>query len=279
MTTLLVLASAALHALWNALLKRERDKDAAVVAVLAVAATLAALAATVEGAAAARVPFGDRAALGWSAAAGLFEAGYFITLAMALERAPLGLAYTVSRGAAILAVWPVSAFWLGEPVSASALAGSAVLLAGLLVAGLQRGAGRAGVALACLCAGFIAGYHLCYKRAMAGEPSAPAVFAVALAVALPVSLARLGPRRWPWRPRWPDGRGRCSRRAAPARPRSCCCCWRCARAARVWCSPCATARSCSPCCSLGCWASDPARASSPGRCWWPSGPRCLGARR
>jgi len=192
--TLLVLASALLHALWNALLKRERDKDLAGVVVVAVAAMAAAVVAAVVAVVTARVPFDDAGALGWSAAAGLFEAGYFVTLVMALERAPLGLVYTVSRGGAILAVWPVSALWLGEPITALSIAGSAVLAAGLLVIGAERGGDRRGLALACVCAVFIAGYHVCYKRAMAAEPSPAAVFTVALAVAVPLNIARLGAR-------------------------------------------------------------------------------------
>ena len=114
---------------------------------------------------------------------------------LALERAPLGLAYTVSRGAAILLVWPLSALWLHEPITPASLAGSALLAAGLALAGLERGGDRRGLQLALLCGAFIAAYHLCYKRAMAAEPSAAAVFAVALAVALPLNVARLGPAR------------------------------------------------------------------------------------
>ncbi len=164
-------------------------------AVVAIA-TLAAVAVAVAAAAlTGRLPFGDREALAWSLAAGLFEAGYFITLVGALERAPLGVVYTVSRGGAILVVWPLSALWLGEPVTAAAVAGSAVLAGGLILAGFERGARGPGIGLACLCAGFIAGYHLCYKQAMVLESSAAAVFAVALAVALPINILRLPPAR------------------------------------------------------------------------------------
>ena len=53
---LLVVLSAFLHALWNALLKRERDTEGATVAVLAVAAAVAALAAIPGGAGAFRSP-------------------------------------------------------------------------------------------------------------------------------------------------------------------------------------------------------------------------------
>jgi drug/metabolite transporter (DMT)-like permease len=205
----LVLLSAFLHAAWNALLKRERDKDAAGAVVLAVAAAVAAIAALIAALAGPGVPFADRSALGFAVAAGLFEAGYFITLVLALARGPLGLVYTVSRGGAILLVWPVSVLWLHEPVTTPVVAGSLVLAGGLLLgpilgavgfprsararlAGLERGGDPRSVRLACLCGAFIAAYHLCYKRAMAAESSAAAVFAVALAVALPINLARLG---------------------------------------------------------------------------------------
>ena len=141
------------------------------------------------------MPFADRGALGFPLAAGLFEGGYFITLVMALERAPLGLAYTVSRGGAILLVWPLSAWWLHEPITPAAWPARPCWRRGWRSPGWSAAATGGACALAALCGAFIAGYHLCYKRALAGEPSAAAIFAVALAVAAPLNLARLGARR------------------------------------------------------------------------------------
>jgi drug/metabolite transporter (DMT)-like permease len=188
---LLVLGSAFLHALWNALLKNEADKEVAGVAVLGFAALASAAVALTVAVTTGRRPFGDPTALFSSVAAGLFEAGYFITLVLSLERAPLGLAYTVSRGTAIVLVWPISALWLGEEVTALAIGGSLTLLAGLVVSGLDGGKPGRGAGMACLCGAFIAGYHLCYKQAMGAEPSAAAVFAVSLGVALPLYVLRL----------------------------------------------------------------------------------------
>jgi drug/metabolite transporter (DMT)-like permease len=135
----------------------------------------------------------------WSLAAGVFEGGYYVTLLLALERSPLALAYTVSRGLAILLVWPLSVALLGERVTPLAIAGTALLVGGLAAAGLQRfrGSGRHGLLYACACGAFIAGYHMCYKGALAGSRSAAAVFALSLAVALAINLARLGWRRLP----------------------------------------------------------------------------------
>jgi drug/metabolite transporter (DMT)-like permease len=187
----LVVGSAFLHALWNAMLKRQPDPEGTAVAILAVAAVVAWAA----------VPFGEGAALqgaagvGWSLAAGLCEAGYFVTLALALRAAPLGIVYTVSRGGALATVWPVSALWLGEAVGGRAAAGAAITCLGLvLVAGDRRGRASArGILWAIACAVFIAGYQLLYKAALAAGAAPTAVFAIALAVALPLNLLRLGP--------------------------------------------------------------------------------------
>lgn len=182
----LVLSSALLHALWNALLKREPEVSTAAVLVLGVAAACAILLAPFWPGAA----FPQRVGLYWALGAGLFEAGYFIALAMALLRAPLGLAYTVARGGAIALVWPISTLWLGERVTPWGLCGVVVLALGLLLLGsegLSRAKSASGLRWSLLCATGIAGYHLCYKEALAAQASPAALFAVSLAIAWPLN--------------------------------------------------------------------------------------------
>lgn len=187
---LLVLASAFLHALWNAALKREPDVPASTAAVLGVAALTAVAVAAVT----ATSPLAHPTALGWALAAGVCEGCYFAALAQALHRAPLGLVYTVSRGGSLLAVWPVSVLWLGEAASLASLLAAALVCGGLALTGLAgqaRAPGR-GVAWASACALGIAGYHLCYKHALGGGGEPAVVFALSLSVALPINLACLG---------------------------------------------------------------------------------------
>ncbi len=190
MAFLALLASALLHAVWNALLKREREPQVAVAGVLAFA--LAFAAAAVLGTAG--PAFGTRAALGWGLAAGLFEAVYLVTLAAALARADYGLVYTTARGGAMLLVWPLAALLLGEPVKAHGAFGACLVAVGLALTTAHpahRAPSRGGIAYAVACAASIAGYHLCYDRALsAGARSAP-LFAVAMATALPLVLASL----------------------------------------------------------------------------------------
>jgi drug/metabolite transporter (DMT)-like permease len=196
-----LVASAFLHALWNALLKRERDPQVAVAGVLSTALAVAAVAWWL----APRPSFATPAALGWGVAAGVFEGAYFATLAAALARAPYGAVYTVARGGAMVLVWPAAALLLPAPVTAPRLAGAALLAAGLaLVAGAPRGgASRAGLAWAAACAAAIAGYHLCYDAALASGARPAPLFGVALAVALPILLG------------WMRARGTLAAAAAP----------------------------------------------------------------
>ena len=195
MLVALVLVSALLHASWNALLRLEADKDRALVAAVTVATLLAALVAGVRWSLG-ELPFASSTSLGWAVAAGVFEWLYFSALAKALERGALGPVYTVSRGGAILVVWPLSMAWLAERVTLTSALGSAVVLAGLTLASLGSGGARttrrAALAWAVACALSIAGYHLAYKAALSAGGSASAVFAVALGVASAINLVRVG---------------------------------------------------------------------------------------
>ena len=183
----LVLLSAFFHALWNALLKRHADPEAGVVGVITVDVVLGALwALGLQGEA-----FPTRSGWMWGLGAGVFEGLYLFSLARSLRNAPLGLAYTVARGGALLLVWPVSVLWLGEALTPLTVAGALVLAVGLSVTGLVRSSGPSarGVAWAAASAVCIAGYHVCYKLALGVGAQPPALFSLGLAVALPMLLA------------------------------------------------------------------------------------------
>ncbi|HET8541303.1 MAG TPA: EamA family transporter [Anaeromyxobacter sp.] len=178
-----LLASAFLHASWNALVKREREPQGAVVGVLAAALALSVpVALAFPGAG---IP--GRAALLWGLGAGAFEAVYFVTLGEALARATYGAVYAIARGGALVLVWPVAAAVLREPFTARSAAGAALVAVGVVLvaaAGRER-ASRGGIALAVACAASIAGYHVCYGLSLAAGAAPAPLFALAFAVALP----------------------------------------------------------------------------------------------
>lgn len=192
-TALLVLASALVHAVWNALLKRTREPEKAVVGVV-VASALSALGVwAVTGA-----PLPPAASLAWCGASGLLEALYFVTLARALTRAPLGPVYTVVRGGALLVVWPVSIALLGERVSASTAAGTGLVLLGLAATGTSELPEGATSALlrrfgwASACAALVGSYQLAYKLALLAGGSPGAVVGLSLTSACVANLVFLG---------------------------------------------------------------------------------------
>lgn len=179
----LTLASAVLHAGWNGLLKRSKNLDATSVVVFATALLVTTLVALIWPAPA----FPQATALGWALAAGLGEGGYFIGLVGSLERAPLGWSYTWMRGGALLMAWPVGLF-LGERMDGLAVLAAAGMFVGLGLLGLksgERGGGRA-LPHVLITAVSIAGFNACYKLALGAGASPPALFAVSMAVGLPI---------------------------------------------------------------------------------------------
>lgn len=198
MIVALVVFSAFLHAGWNALLRVEPDKDRGLVAAISIAAAFACAIAGVRWGLGDE-PFGSLASLGYTAIAGLFEAVYFATLAIAMDRGKLGPVYTISRGGAVLVVWPMSILLFDEVATSTSSTGSVVVLAGLVLAGLgahqasRRAEGKSsGVGWASACAASIAGYHLSYKAALSSGGSASAVFGSSLAFAAILRIIWLG---------------------------------------------------------------------------------------
>ena len=203
---LLVLASALFHAAWNAMLKHHGDPDSALVGVISVAVVCGGLwALGLQGPA-----FANPHALAWTLGSGVLDCAYLVTLAYSLRSAPLGLAYTVARGGALLLVWPASVLWLGEALWPLAVLGAASVAVGLAVMNLQRpppGVGR-GVLWALVSGACIAAFNLGYKRALSEGAQPPAVFAISLAVALPPMVLL----RWRAEAGWGElGRKLCSR--------------------------------------------------------------------
>lgn len=204
----LVFLSAFLHAGWNALLRVEPDKDRGLVGAIAVASLFACVIAGARWALG-TAPFATAESLWWTLLAGAFEAVYFATLARALEAGPLGAVYTISRGGAVLVVWPMSIWLFHEIVTATSATGSALVLAGLALCGIGAhgvtSKGRSGVWWATACAASIAGYHLSYKAALQSGGASSATFAVSLSLSALISIVRIDRkalvevvrRRWP----------------------------------------------------------------------------------
>ncbi len=150
----LALTAAFVHALWNVLLARARDPEAATVVALVVA--IVAYAPTA-------VLFWDveREAWPYLLASSFFQLGYVILLAAAYRRSELSLVYPLARGLAPVVVLIVGVLALGAVTSARQAAGVCVVGLGvLLVRGVRRSADARGVLFGVSIAGFIAAYTL-----------------------------------------------------------------------------------------------------------------------
>ena len=183
----LALGAAVLHALWNLLLARERDTEAAtavaVVSLVVLLALPAALTWRVEGVA---VPY----LLGSAA----LELVYVVLLAAAYRRFELSVVYPVARGMApVLALVLTVLVMLSAP-SGGEVAGVLAVAAGVLLVrgGLRTSAAGLGAGL--VVAAVIAGYTVADRYGIRHANAAPYLLLVMLGPAAVYPLA-VGRRR------------------------------------------------------------------------------------
>ena len=156
----LALAAAALHALWNLLIARARDPEAAT----AVALIAAAIAFAPVGVVTWDV---DADAWPYIVASATLELAYFALLAAAYRRSELGLVYPLARGLAPVFVLVAAAVVLGTDPSFGEVVGVAAITIGVfLVRGIGRSADRRGTLFAVVIAGCISAYTLVDKEGM-----------------------------------------------------------------------------------------------------------------
>jgi drug/metabolite transporter (DMT)-like permease len=194
----LALTAAFVHALWNVLLARARDPQAATAVALVVAV----------------IVFAPVAALTWDVRPGVWpfvvvsgslELVYFVLLAAAYRRAPLSVVYPLARGAAPVLVLLIGVVVLGKSSSWGQACGVVLVGAGiLLVRGFRRGDAR-GFAFGLSIATVIASYTLVDKHGITHAGPIPyleltmVVPALAYAAAMwrtkgaPALRAELGP--------------------------------------------------------------------------------------
>src|SRR5437868_8014995 len=158
-TTALVFALAAawFHALWNLLLARAPDVEAAVAVALVTAEVVFAPVAVA-------VWRADAGVWPWLVGSGLFEIAYFALLAAGYRRAPLSVVYPVARGGAPVLVLAVGVVALGHAWSWPQAGGVALVVAGVLLVRGVRHPDRLGLAFGLAIAACIAGYTLIDKR-------------------------------------------------------------------------------------------------------------------
>jgi uncharacterized membrane protein len=128
-----VLASAALHAGWNALIAGARDTHATTAVALIAGASVFAVPAALTW----RI---ESEAWPYIAISAALELAYFALLAAVYARADYSFAYPIARGSAPVLVLLVSVIALGVPIGAAAAIGVLAVTAGVL---LVRGVGRA----------------------------------------------------------------------------------------------------------------------------------------
>jgi drug/metabolite transporter (DMT)-like permease len=179
---LLALAAAGLHALWNLLLARAPDVQAATAVAFAIGIALYAPVA------AARWDVSSEA-LPYIVVSAAFELAYLVLLAAAYSRAQLSVVYPIARGLAPVLVLAIGV--LALDVSTSGVEVWGVLLVGagvVFVRGLRRG-DSLGAAFGLAIAATIAGYTLADARGVKhADPFAYLLVVMAVPVAVYAGL-------------------------------------------------------------------------------------------
>lgn len=182
----LALGAAGLHALWNLLLARERDTEAATAVALVVLVLALALPAALTW----RV---DGAAVPYMFGSAALELAYVALLAAAYRRFELSLVYPVARGLAPVLALVLVVVAGGARPSAVGIAGVLAVAAGVLLVRGLRGS-LAGLAFGGVIAAAIAGYTVVDRYGIHHASAAPYLLLVMLGPALVYPLG-VGRRR------------------------------------------------------------------------------------
>jgi drug/metabolite transporter (DMT)-like permease len=155
---LAVLAAAAMHAGWNAVVKVGHDRILSIV-LISLAATV------VSGLALPFVAIPHAAAWPWLLGSAVLHTGYKLFLIRAYKAGDLGQVYPIARGTAPLLTATVSVLVLGESITPAGLLGIGVLTFGVGLMSLRGGGDLArlelpAVAFALGTSGFIAAYTI-----------------------------------------------------------------------------------------------------------------------
>jgi drug/metabolite transporter (DMT)-like permease len=126
----IVLAAAAMHAGWNAMLKVKLEPFVAMVLIHTCGMIISFPALLVLG-------FPKIETWPWLAASAIIHLGYYITLSAAYARADMGQVYPIARGSAPLMTGLIGVWIFGEAVSIPGGAGIALLAAGIVVMSLK----------------------------------------------------------------------------------------------------------------------------------------------
>jgi drug/metabolite transporter (DMT)-like permease len=149
-----VLFAAALHAIWNAVVKGGADKLLTTILVTTWATLIAAVCLPF-------LPAPSRESWPFIAVSTLLQVGYYVLVAKTYHLADMSQTYPLMRGTAPLLVAITSVGLLGGHLSPSAWVGIAIICAGILAMATSGHAkNRAGLVLALLNAGVIASYTL-----------------------------------------------------------------------------------------------------------------------
>jgi drug/metabolite transporter (DMT)-like permease len=180
----LALAAACAHALWNLLLARARDPEAATAVALVLATLLFAPVAALTWDVAGR-------AVPYVVASAALELAYFALLAAAYARSELSLVYPLARGLAPVLVLAIAVAALGAGTSAAQVAGVLAVGAGiLLVRGLSGERDAVGALLAVAVAACIAGYTVVDKDGLRYADPIPYLWLVLAPVAAGYAAAQ-----------------------------------------------------------------------------------------
>ncbi len=163
---LLALAAAFVHALWNVLLARARDPQAATAVALLTAEVVFAVPALLAW----RM---DRSVWPYIVASGALQVVYFALLVAAYRVWPLSVVYPVSRGVAPVLVLMIGIAVLGHSTSVGQVSGVCLVGAGILLVRGLRPARGAGVAVGLVIACVIATYTLVDKRGVTHAGALP----------------------------------------------------------------------------------------------------------
>jgi drug/metabolite transporter (DMT)-like permease len=179
-----LLSSSFFHALWNSLLKKQKQSQLVLFQAICLATFMGWIIVLVS------QDFNYGKALNLTLFSGIIEGLYFITVTRALAQAPIAISYSIMRSLSMLITWLLSYIVLREQLSFWGAIGVISILIGLSLPLIEKkqstNSQNTKYFWSYICALTIVGYNFIYNRALQLDISPLLLFTTSLTITLPM---------------------------------------------------------------------------------------------